>query len=203
MTFEIPVGLNIPQDTECLPRLTHSLVEATAPSIPLFWFVGAQGGAGTTTLAATMAPAGDAGHYWPEKEKYPVTILTARSTLSGITQLDTHLREAAARKTTCGVIGVLLIADSPQPWPKVVAHTWKSLRPLAEAIGAHMWTLPFISELRDNLPTELAVWEPGDNQDQRKRFSKAPSLTQRPHSAIAALGEEITAYALTYLKENT
>lgn len=201
MRFETPVGLRVPTDDECLDHHSHSLVSPDAPSIPLFWFVSAHGGAGASTLSSLMAPAGDAGHAWPEHEKYPMCVLLARSSLSGINALELHLREVAAHKTTCALLGVVLIADMPQAWPKVVSHKWKSIAPLLEAVHAEAWTLPFISELREQELSRLAVWEPGQEHEQPKRFGKPQSITVTPNNAIVQLGEDITAKAMKTTKE--
>lgn len=147
----------------------HRSVPNQSGRPPLVWLVGVHGGAGTTSLAASMSWAGDAGRRWPGRiglvrdMDSPLVVLVARTHMSGIAALEHALRAHQNDATPAGShpVGIVTVADSARPLPTAVARRRESVEALALDIGAEPWRLPWIEPWRELEPYRLPAWTPG------------------------------------------
>lgn len=135
---------------------------------PLVWLVGVHGGAGTTSLAASLSWAGDAGRRWPGRiglvrdMDSPLVVLVARTHMSGIVALEHALLSHENDATPAGsiLVGVVTVADSARPLPDSVARRREAAEEHALDLGAEPWRLPWIEQWRELEPHRLPVWSP-------------------------------------------
>ncbi|WP_157534906.1 hypothetical protein [Nocardia inohanensis] len=135
---------------------------------PLLWLVGVHGGAGVSSLAASMSWAGDAGQRWPARiglgadMDSPLVVLVARSHMRGINTLQRALLAHQRQATPAGsqVVGILTVADSARPLPAPVATRREQAEALAHELGARTWRLGWLEPWRALEPHELAAWTP-------------------------------------------
>ncbi|APA99853.1 hypothetical protein [Nocardia seriolae] len=146
----------------------HRAVPNRPERPPLVWLVGVHGGAGVSSLAASLSWAGDAGQRWPARiglaadMDSPLVVLVGRSHLHGVNALHRALLAHQARGTPVGsqVVGVLTVADAARPLPIPVAQRREEMEGLALALGARTWRLGWLEQWRSLEPYELAAWDP-------------------------------------------
>lgn len=158
---------------------------------PVVWLVGAHGGAGTTTLATSWAPAAEAGRVWPAADKYPYVVIVCRSHLAGLERAhELALQAKGGLAGDCQLLGVAVVADAPVKLPK-------TLRQKIEVIGAavsHLWEIPWLPALRETTLTELPEWNPQDGPAKHQtrhplhRARIAPMTQVDQHLAYAGEG---------------
>jgi hypothetical protein len=166
------------------------IADDTSTFAPLWWFVGAHGGAGTTTLATLLAPAGDAGHSWPVHEENRVCVVVAKASVPSLEKAHQVLLQGQQQVETVDVIGVVVVAETPGKYPNLVKNKIDVLRPLTT-----VWELEYLSDLRLVEVDKLAMWLPGDVVDTTRRGRKV-SVIERVPVSVARLGEEIVAAVL-------
>ncbi|MVU77514.1 hypothetical protein GPX89_09675 [Nocardia sp. ET3-3] len=135
---------------------------------PLVWLVGVHGGAGVSSLAASLSWAGDAGQRWPARigltadMDSPLVVLVGRSHLRGVNALHRALLAHQRQATPVGshVVGVLTVADAARPLPIPVEQRREEMEGLALALGARTWRLGWLEQWRALEPYELAAWNP-------------------------------------------
>jgi hypothetical protein len=128
-------------------------IRADEDTDPVCWFVGAHGGAGSTTLGYAVAGAADGGRYWPVREDGGTrVVLVARTHASGLRAAQTAARHWAegALPQSVHLLGLAVIADAPGRLPR-------PLRELLHLISGglpQVWDLPWIEALRlgDRIP---------------------------------------------------
>ncbi|MGV9661989.1 hypothetical protein ACWDUL_19940 [Nocardia niigatensis] len=146
----------------------HRSVPNRPPRPPLVWLVGVHGGAGVSSLAASLSWAGDAGQRWPARIGLagdldsPLVVLVGRSHLRGVNALHRALLAHQARATPAGsqVVGVVTVSDSARPLPIPVAQRREEMEGLAVALGARTWRLGWLEQWRALEPYEMAEWDP-------------------------------------------
>lgn len=158
---------------------------------PVMWLVGAHGGAGTTTLATSWAPAAEAAGMWPAADKHPYVVLVCRSHLSGLERAhELALQAKGGLAGNCRLLGVAVVADAPGKLPK-------KLRQKIEVVGAaisHLWQIPWIPELRETELADLPEWNPADGpveqqtRQPKRRNRIAPMTVVNQHIAYAGEG---------------
>ena len=108
---------------------------------PLVWLVGAHGGAGVTSLAAALAPMGDAGRVWPAKDTYRLCVLVGRTTREGLERLhDAALQARAGLAGDVEVLGAILVADTPGGMPKSLQKKLYAL----ESVVPRLWRIDYV-----------------------------------------------------------
>ncbi len=115
----------IPELADRLPRRELTREQRLVPC----WCVGAHGGAGCSTIAALMAPVGDAGVAWPiapDGEQARV-LLVARESYTGLSAARRALTEWVGGRVPVALEGLLLISAQPGGTPK-------ELRELSELV---------------------------------------------------------------------
>lgn len=113
------------------------------------WWVGAHGGAGETTLAATLRRSAATGHRWPDPGPIgppaPVVLL-ARTSVTGLEAAQAALAQwDAGLAGRVDLLGLVLSADAPgRKLPPELA----GFIDLVAAAPVRVWTLPWIAEWR-------------------------------------------------------
>ncbi|NNH71224.1 hypothetical protein HLB23_15345 [Nocardia uniformis] len=146
----------------------HKAVPTPPGRPPLVWLVGVHGGAGTTSLAASMSWTGDAGRRWPGRiglvrdMDSPLVVLVARTHMSGIAALEHALlaHEHDATPAGSNLVGIVTVADSARPLSPAVAKRREGVEARAVDIGAEVWRLPWLEQWRELEPHRLPVWSP-------------------------------------------
>ncbi|QLY29308.1 hypothetical protein H0264_29115 [Nocardia huaxiensis] len=177
---------------------------------PLLWLVGVHGGAGVSSLAASMDWAGDAGQRWPARigvgadMDSPLVVLVARSHMHGINALQRALLAHKHDATPAGsqVVGVITVADSARPLPAPVADRRDDTEALAHELGAQPWRLGWLEPWRALEPHELAAWHPAadttpldDTDPTRTPPQPVRLLAELILATARAAGAKITARA--------
>ncbi|WP_330179600.1 hypothetical protein OHB26_24505 [Nocardia sp. NBC_01503] len=135
---------------------------------PLLWLVGVHGGAGVSSLAASMSWAGDAGQRWPARigigadMDSPLVVLVARTHMRGMNTLHRALISHEQHATPAGseVVGIITVADSARPLPNPVIERRDDAEDLARELGAQVWRLGWLEQWRALEPHEMAAWNP-------------------------------------------
>lgn len=158
---------------------------------PAVWLVGAHGGAGTTTLATSWAPAAEAAGVWPAADKFPYVVLVCRSHLTGLERAhELALQAKGGLAGKCRLLGVAVVADAPGKLPK-------KLRQKIDVVGAvvsHLWHIPWIPDLRETELSVLPEWNPADGpveqqtRQPKRRHRLAPMTVVNTHIAYAGEG---------------
>ncbi|AYF76242.1 hypothetical protein D7D52_23140 [Nocardia yunnanensis] len=185
----------------------HRAVPTRLARPPLLWLVGVHGGAGVSSLAASLSWAGDAGQRWPARiglagdMDSPLVVLVGRSHLRGVNALHRALLAHQGQATPVGshVVGVLTVADSARPLPIPVAQRREEMEGLALALGARTWRLGWLEQWRALEPYELAAWEPAtehtpmdDGDPTRTPPQPVRLLAEQILTAARAAGARIT-----------
>ncbi|MFC9995572.1 hypothetical protein [Nocardia sp. NPDC127526] len=179
----------------------HRAVPNRPSRPPLVWLVGVHGGAGVSSLAASLSWAGDAGQRWPARiglgadMDSPLVVLVARTHLRGLATLQRALLSHRHNATPAGshVVGVITVADSARPLPDRAEERRDEVETLARALGAQSWRLGWLEPWRALEPHELAEWNP--DADVTPRDDGDPTRT--PPQPVRLLAEQILAAART------
>ncbi|MDY3128135.1 MAG: hypothetical protein SOW59_08460 [Corynebacterium sp.] len=155
----------------------HSTPVATAGEIPAFFFVSAHGGAGASTLARLIAPAGDAGHCWPVCDENPFVYVVARA---GVDSLDRAHDVLLAAPDEVTVLGVVMVKDSSDKPSRAVTNKVKVLKTITD-----VFTVPYLKGVRECTLEDLPSWEPSTPAPGRLR----PRRTSIVHSISPVAGE--------------
>ncbi|MFF0609750.1 hypothetical protein ACFYUD_13865 [Nocardia tengchongensis] len=173
----------------------HRAVPNRPARPPLLWLVGVHGGAGVSSLAASLRWAGDAGQRWPARigagadMDSPLVVLIGRSHLRGVNALHRALLAHQAQATPVGsaVVGVLTVADSARPLPVPVAQRREEMEGLAVELGARTWRLGWLEQWRALEPYEMAAWDPAADVSPMDEGDP----TRTPPQPVRLLAEQI------------
>ncbi|MGO3084477.1 DUF6668 family protein [Ancrocorticia populi] len=193
---------NVPETTrkEVSPRVNivkDKLLEVAEKPLwerpgrpPVVWLLGAHGGAGTTTLAESWAPAAEA-KVWPAKDDYPYVVIVCRSTRTGLDHAHELVLQATGKLSgDCELLGVAVVADAPGKTPKALRQRMEVLGNIAP----HIWEIPYIAQLREARLEDLPEWNPQDGPAEQqtrhplRRRRIAPMTTVDQHLAFAGEG---------------
>ncbi|MFF0494338.1 hypothetical protein ACFYTQ_35420 [Nocardia sp. NPDC004068] len=151
---------------------------------PAVWLLGAHGGAGVSTLARMLAPAGDCGRRWPAglAGESPYVVIVARETIEGLSRAHDLLRQfhcgLAGRNTV--LLGLITSAHQGGRQPKPIRRYLEVIWDLVPESGR--WRVEWqgdwpLTEIKD-LPT----WTPGDAR---------PAKGADPLASVRSLGESL------------
>lgn len=141
-------NVTAPDITDRLPSIESTDTRPVA-------VVGAHGGAGATSLAASDPELlFDCGAAWPSTHGKQACILVARTSARGLHAAQTALQQWAAAETpSVDVLGLVLIADAPGKLPKPL----KELVQVVSGGAPRTWHLPWDPAMRldveNTLPT--------------------------------------------------
>lgn len=185
---------------------------------PLVWLVGVHGGAGVSSLAASVGWAGDAGQRWPARigmgpdMDSPLVVLVARNHMHGMNALYRALVAYRESATPAGsqVVGVLTVADAARPLSNRVADRREEAEGLAVALGARTWRLGWLEQWRAFEPHELAEWNPAvepspvdDTDPTRTPPQPVRLLAEQILIAARTAGQQLTDRAHSGAREAT
>lgn len=120
---------------------------APGQTAPRWWWLGCHGGAGTTTLASTVAGGWDAFRAWPDPRLGGpnVVVLVCRDHERGLSAASTAMRQWVSGATPpVTVWGLVIMADAPGRLPKTLAAQRRRLTGTTERTFA----LPFVEPWR-------------------------------------------------------
>jgi hypothetical protein len=118
------------------------------------WWLGVHGGAGESTLSATVPGSRAAGHAWPiTHDGSPSNvILVARSNANGLAAAQRAATEwASGSLPSIQLLGLVIVADSHGKLPK-------PLRDLAQVVSGGVpavWQVPWVEAWRLGEPVDL------------------------------------------------
>lgn len=188
----------------------HRAVPNRPERPPLIWLIGVHGGAGVSSLAASMSWAGDAGQRWPARiglaadMDSPLVVLVARTHMRGLNALQRALLSHQVDATPAGthIVGVITVSDSARPLPVPAEERRREVEALAYDLGAQTWRLGWLEQWRAYEPHELAAWEPtvdntplGDGDPTRTPPQPVRLLAELILITARAVGARITARA--------
>ena len=150
MSGSVPyAGPSTPQGGVTTPATQLPAIETPA-GVPL-WFVGAHGGAGTTTLSQLVPGSGAVSRAWPASSA--TCVLVCRSNLSGLRAGQAAMVQWAAGAAPSGVAlaGMVVVADADGRLPR-------ELRQLADLLAGGVprcWHLPWVESWRTSTTPQL------------------------------------------------
>lgn len=157
---------------------------------PVVWLLGAHGGAGTTTLAESWAPAAET-DVWPAEDEYPYVVIVCRSHRTGLDRAHELVLQATGRFAgKCQLLGVAIVADAPGKTPKALRQRIDVMAKIAP----HIWEIPYIPALRELRLEDLPEWNPEDGPAEQqtrhpmRRQRIAPMTSVNNHLAFAGEG---------------
>lgn len=171
---------------------------------PMLWLIGMHGGAGVSSLTASLPFAGDAGTRWPgnigpqKGQDSPFVVLVARTHLNGLVALHgallSHMNGATPANTQ--LAGVITVADSDRPLPKSVQVRRDTIESLAVELGGSAWRLGWIEPWRSIELHELPAWEhrnatPAKVGDRDARLVPPSTVQTLAHSMYTTVGEAV------------
>lgn len=117
--------------------------------VPLFWLLGAHGGAGVSTLAWMWSDAADCGRAWPApiavESKF--VVLVALETVTGLAAADALLRQHHAELAGgCRVLGLVTVAARPGRMSTVIRRDLALYGALTDNIWRVRWHEEFIQQ---------------------------------------------------------
>lgn len=135
-------------------------VAGTGTDNPHWWWMGAHGGAGVSTLTAVAAVSRDSSRWWPSGDvsQSPNVVLVCRTHTEGLERARDLLRQYAvcAMPPAVRVLGLVTVADAPGKPPTEIRRLMK----LVAAAAPTAWHLPWVEAWRGARLRELPVWSP-------------------------------------------
>ncbi|WP_233434717.1 hypothetical protein [Nocardia yamanashiensis] len=159
---------------------------------PMWWLLGAHGGAGVSTLAHQLAPAGDCQREWPAVlgDESPFVVLVARETIPGLERAHDLLRQYHCGQAGPGrviLLGLITVAAQPGSMPAPVRRHRRVIADLVPEDG--LWRVEWSRDAVLSPLGELPIWTPGDLAPAKGRDRLAPvrELGEHLFATITAL----------------
>lgn len=187
-----PGWLRAPCVADRVPVWEDRLPRRKGRKAPLFWLLGAHGGAGVSTLESVWAPAGDARRGWPAAEAAPFVVVVARLQLDGLgAAQQLLLQHQSGNAGGCTLLGLVTIDAAPGKAPVSVRRR----REVVAAAAPQSWHIGWIPELLAVPGGDLAQWSPGYEQPETKRFARPASVTAAVPTTLDTVGDALFAAA--------
>lgn len=193
-TAAVVPGVIAPGAQRCAPIWPSPIPtdpQAGSPD-PLWWWLGAHGGAGVSFLTTVVTASGDARGRWPGgyPQECPNVVLVARTHVEGLEAARDLAAQHGAGLLPPGVrlLGLVTVADAPGRLPT----RQRRLRDLVSATVPHAWHLPWVEEWRGVRRGDLPFFDPehpDPDVDLRAKGSEVPS-------ALVDCAEALTAAAV-------
>lgn len=186
----MPHGLKMPSPDRLAPILDRPRHVPGTGRAPVFWTLGAHGGAAASTLARAWAPAGNPLRSWPAADEYPLVVVVARTHVTGLRAAHDLVLQATARQTGgCVFLGLVMVADAPGRLPQTLRRKLDVVETAARTAGGQTWQLPYLEEYRVTEPEQMPIWDPTvvvPEQASRWRRSDAPAQVAPELAAVGA-----------------
>lgn len=153
---------------------------------PAVWLLGAHGGAGVTTLAAILGPAGDCAGRWPggAPGESPYVVIVAKETVTGLQAAHDLVRQYRCDLAgdAAELVGVITVAHQPGRVPKSLRlYRDKILLPLVPE-DAGRWRIDWQEDWPLTAPEKLPLWTPD---------AQKPAKGRDPLEPVRGIGEQI------------
>ncbi|MEE1940986.1 DUF6668 family protein [Streptomyces sp. TRM 70361] len=149
-----PQGAGVPPPEHALP-----VARAGQGGGHAWWWLGAHGGAGVSTLERAVPGGRDAGRAWPTAEHEQSVVLVARSGANGLRAAQNAVQQwASGMVTGIDLLGLVVVADAPGRRPKAL----RDLVRLVSGAVPRLWEIPWVEPWRlgepplAHLPRECA-----------------------------------------------
>lgn len=179
---EVPSTKINHRSTGSVPVATSSVL-TDGEQEPAVYLLGAHGGAGTTTLAHSMAPMRETDVFPAEDDPNMVAVVTAlhRPGLDAAHRIIRQLQ--AGRAGGCALVGLIVVNTTGGKTPKPVAQR---LAGVADNVS-EVWEIPYIEAWRTVATDALPVWTPDPGETPRKKRKVDPLTDVPPSVADVAL----------------
>lgn len=172
------------------------------------WLVGCHGGAGTSTLAASLAHVGDAGQMIPAANDPSMVVLCAASNREGLEAAHRALiqfkSDQAAGATLLGL--VLVDVNGPSKLPRSLSRKLSAREGVVATAAPQVWRVPHIAAWTAMLHDELPEWDPMPDEGTEvltdKQIMKASAAEHVPLSVVET-GRDIFDQARTIYAQIT
>lgn len=186
------------------PVVGQRLLTADAPFPGDYaaWLVGCHGGAGTSSLAASLAHVGDAGQVIPAANDPAMVVLVAASHREGLEAAHRAIlqfkSDHAGGATLLGL--VLVDITGPAKLQRSLAKKLTAREGVVAAAAPQVWRVPHIASWTAMLHDEFPEWDPlPDNDDEvlpDKQIQKSSATAHAPLSVVET-GRDILEQART------
>lgn len=155
-------GLTTPPQDRLAMVWRHPVPTTTAmgTQTPRWWWLGAHGGAGVSTLTALIGCSADVGRMWPggHPGQCVNVVLVARTHTEGLERARDLAAQYATRfvPPSTRLLGLVTLADAPGRLPTPL----RRLRNLVSAAVPNAWHLSWVPEWRTTRLSELPQWQP-------------------------------------------
>ena len=157
---------------------------------PHWWWLGAHGGAGVSTLTGLAALSADSHRAWPsgDPSQSPNVVLVCRTHLEGLERARDLLRQhtvGGLLPPVLQVLGLVTVPDAPGKAPPTVRRAMK----LVGAAAPRVWHLPWIEDWRSAQLHEMPTWHPTAPAPTRTNRTQEVSVPPEHRSCFTALYE--------------
>ncbi|MER8069073.1 DUF6668 family protein [Streptomyces sp. NPDC094034] len=146
-----PQGSGVPRPERGLP-VAHPLLSRGQS----WWWLGAHGGAGVSTLEEAVPGGRDAGRAWPVTTGFQAVVLVARSSARGLGAARNAAQQwASGMVTGIDLLGLVVVADAPGRRPRVLRDQVL----LVSGAVPRLWEIPWVEPWRlgePHVPKECA-----------------------------------------------
>lgn len=154
------------------------------------WFVGCHGGAGTSTLATSLAPFGDAGRIIPAANNPAMVILVAATHREGLEAAHRSIMQFKSDNADNATLLGLVLVDvtGPAKLPRSLAKKRSARENVVTSAGVEVWRVPHVPQWTAMLHDDLPEWDPMPEDDDEvltdKQILKASATDHAPLSVV-------------------
>lgn len=166
------------------------------------WLVGCHGGAGTSTLAASLAHVGDAGRTIPAANDPSMVVLVAASHREGLEAAHRAILQFKSDNAGGATLLGLVLVDitGPAKLPRSLSKKLTARDGVVSAAAPQVWRVPHIPAWTAMLHDDLPSWDPVPDDDDDvltdKQILKASATAHAPLSVVET-GRDILDQART------
>lgn len=191
------------------PGQRLQIADTPFPGDHAAWLVGCHGGAGTSTLAASLAHLGDAGQIIPAANTPAMIVLCAASNREGLEAAHRAVIQCQSELTAPATLLGLVLVDinGPSKLPRSLSRKLTAREAVvANAINGQIWRVPHIPAWTAMLHDDLPEWDPMPDDDTEtlsdKQIAKT-SATEHVPLSVVDTGRDILDQARTIYTQIT